>query len=62
MVFIKNHFFLELRTLQSQKNRRETKPLALSKLLVFINVSLNQQHLARRQLKRKQMSKEIIVI
>ena len=46
--------FLEILKIQSQKNRRETQPLALSKLLVVFDRPLSQKHKIRRQIIRKQ--------
>ena len=50
----KLNIFLEIRQIQSQKNRRKTKPLASSKLLIFSTRPLSQQPVARRQFIGKQ--------
>ena len=50
----KSTIFLETGKIQSQKNKLETQPLALDKLLVFSERSRSRKHEFRCQLVRKQ--------
>ena len=62
MVVIKV-IFLEIRKIQSQKNRRRTQPIALSKLKLFSEVPMSQQNVVRHQLIRNQkILKEMVFI
>ena len=47
---------LEILQTQSQTYKRKTQPLPLSKILVFSERPLSQQHVVRLQLIRKQKS------